>query len=208
VAGLYEELFCKRLRCLSPLVVCQQLELDLIASGLSPSSLRVLDLGAGNGMVGEELRHIGVQSIVGTDILPEAAEAVERDRPHVYDAYHVLDFTHLTPLERAHLKAYRFNCLACVAALGFADIPTKAFVTAFDLIADAAWIAFNIKEEFILNPGRSPFATLIRQMIDNKTLSILSRRRYRHRLSIAGDPLYYVSLVGRKTGPIANTEEN
>ena len=42
------------------------------------AQLRVLDVGAGNGMVGEELDRMGAKHIVGVDIIPEAAEAAQR----------------------------------------------------------------------------------------------------------------------------------
>ena len=51
----------------------------------------MLDLGAGNGMVGEALREHGFEEITGVDITPEAGEAAERDRPGVYADYHVCD---------------------------------------------------------------------------------------------------------------------
>ena len=53
----------------------------------SPSDLRVLDLGAGNGIVAERLTEAGVGHIVGVDLLEEAAQAAERDRPDAYDDY-------------------------------------------------------------------------------------------------------------------------
>lgn len=51
------------------------------------SDLADLDLGAGNGMVGEALVDRGVESVIGIDIIEEAAAAADRDRPHVYDDY-------------------------------------------------------------------------------------------------------------------------
>ncbi len=199
IPGLYEELFCNQLKCMSPFVVCRQLEMDLLAAGTMPSELRVLDLGAGNGMVGEELRQAGAGVVVGADILPEAAQAAERDRPGVYSEYYVLDLAKPTDDQRARLAEYHFNCLTCVAALGFGDIPPEAFVAAFNLIEENGWIAFNIKEEFVTNPQRSRFARLIETMVAEGALSVLSRRRYRHRFSKAGEALYYMAFVGRKT---------
>ena len=38
-------------------------------------------------MVGEELEELGASTIVGIDLLPEAAAAAVRDRPGVYDDY-------------------------------------------------------------------------------------------------------------------------
>ena len=39
------------------------------------TELRVIDLGAGNGMMGEVLKREGVARLVGADIIPEAREA-------------------------------------------------------------------------------------------------------------------------------------
>jgi len=51
--------------------------------GSSPifSELRILDVGAGNGMVGEKLLEYGVARLVGLDISEAAYKALERDRP-------------------------------------------------------------------------------------------------------------------------------
>jgi hypothetical protein len=38
--------------------------------------------------------------------------------------------------------------LVTVAALGFGDIPAKAFIEAFNIIKSEAWVAFNIKDTF------------------------------------------------------------
>ena len=51
--------------------------------------------GAGNGMMGEELKKHGVSRLIGVDIIPEAYEATVRDRPGLYDAYYVEDLTDL-----------------------------------------------------------------------------------------------------------------
>lgn len=106
VPGLYERLFYQELKCCSPTVVRGLLESQLDSEGTDAASLRILDLGAGNGMVAEELREMGAASIVGVDILPEAAMAAERDRPDVYDAYHVSDLTAPLPaVDEALLRA-------------------------------------------------------------------------------------------------------
>src|SRR5439155_9831413 len=83
------------LECQSPDVIAKLLKEELQQHGYEPDSLRVLDLGAGNGLVGERLRNIGVGTLVGVDIIAEAREAAMRDRPDVYDEYHVADMTAL-----------------------------------------------------------------------------------------------------------------
>jgi predicted TPR repeat methyltransferase len=199
IPGLYEQLFYEELKCVSPRTVRELLAEQLEADDREPSELSVLDVGAGNGMVGEELAGLGVSEITGIDIIEEAAEATERDRPGVYDDYFVADLTDLPPDARSALTERHLNCLTTVAALGFGDIPPEAFAQAHDLVADGGLIVFNIKEDFVALGEGSGFSRLIRRALDDGTLVLERQRRYRHRLSVAGDPLYYVAMVARKT---------
>ena len=198
IPGLYESLVCKALRCRSPERIVRPLEEALAARAESPEGLRVLDLGAGNGIVGEILRRVGVREIVGIDILPEAAEAARRDRPQVYDDYVVTDLTQPDPAAERRLRDFAPNCLVTVAALGFGDIPREAFVKAFNLIPAGGWLAMCIKDSFLEENDDSGFGRLIRSMIAAGTIDVLHRQRYVHRLSTAGEKLFYVSLVAWK----------
>ena len=195
VEGLYEHLFYVRLRCQSPSVVATLLAEAVEEAGEDPSELKVLDLGAGNGMVGEALREHGFRELVGVDITPEAGEAVERDRPGLYAAYHVCDL--LDPPEE--LENERFGAMTSVAALGFGDVPPEVFMAAFDHVEDGGWVAFTIKEDF-LDRGEddSGFARLIAGMLRSGAIDERGRRRYRHRLDVAGDPIHYVAIAGVK----------
>ena len=94
----------------------------------------MLDLGAGNGMMGEELKKHGVARLIGVDIIQEAYEATLRDRPGLYDAYYIEDFSNLDPDVREEISLWHLDCMVTVAALGFGDIPTKAFIEAFNII--------------------------------------------------------------------------
>jgi SAM-dependent methyltransferase len=200
--GLYEQLFYEHLKCCSPETVVGLLERELRSSGIDPRRLSVLDVGAGNGMVGERLASIGASSIVGADIIPEAARATERDRPDVYDDYLVVDLTALDDGVRRHLESRRLNLLTSVAALGFGDIPPAAFATAYDLLAQEGWLAFCIKEDFLEDDAvGSGFARLIRELVERGLVEIRAQERYRHRLSSSGEPLHYVALVASKRSP-------
>ena len=198
VPGLYEHLFYEKLKCNSPETVCNLLEEELAESDDSVSGLTVLDVGAGNGMVGEQLVDRGAESVVGIDIIEAARDAARRDRPGVYDDYFVADLTDLPRDVARQLNAGEFNCLTSVAALGYGDIPTAAFTRAFNLISTPGWVAFNIKEDFLKDTDTTGFAGFMRRMIDSGILQARLMRRYRHRLSLAGEPLYYVAVVGRK----------
>lgn len=200
--GLYEQLFYERLRCTSPEKVTELLHDSLNSESVSCRELRVLDLGAGNGMMAELLRIKGVARIVGADILPEAREAAYRDRPTAYDDYVVADFTNLDDGLREELIDWRFDCLTSVAALGFGDIPPKAFFTALKFLRTDGWVAFNIKETFLDHSDDMGFSRFIRELIFSEYLDVYQLERYTHRLSMEGVPLKYFALVGRLTRSI------
>jgi len=204
VPGLYEQIFYDRLKCSSPSKVAAILESAVIHSEANLTELRVLDFGAGNGMMGEELKKHGVARLVGVDIIPEAYDATVRDRPGLYDAYYVEDFTNLDAKVREDIASWQCDCMVTVAALGFGDIPTRAFIEAFNIIKQKGWVAFNIKESFFDSRDKTGFSNLIRELIFSEYLDVYHIERYRHRLSIEGEPLFYFSIAGRKNGDVPN----
>ena len=208
IPGLYELLFAEMLECASPRIVTSLLKEQLERESVSPRDLAALDLGAGNGMVGEELSGIGVSSVVGVDLIEEAREAAERDRPGLYDDYLVLDMASMPPDTERVLRSREFSCLATVAALGFGDIPPAAFLTAYNLVSDEGWIAFNIKKDFLDGTDGTGFSRLLRRMFEDRAMEELSRREYQHRLAVNGDALPYVAIVARKRRDVELTEED
>jgi 2-polyprenyl-3-methyl-5-hydroxy-6-metoxy-1,4-benzoquinol methylase len=206
VPGLYERLIYDILKCNSPAKVGKLLETELVAGGTDAALLRAFDLGAGNGMVGEELAEMGVKFIVGADIIEEAAEAAERDRPGIYANYHVLDMTELSESDRRTLTRYGFNCLTCVAALGFGDIPLEAFASAYNLIKPGGWVAFNIKSSYLDQNDTSGFARLIRSIMADKTLEVRKTQPYQHRVGTDRQPIQYTAIVGNKRRDISDAK--
>ena len=203
IPGLYEQLFYDRLKCQSPKKVTQILKAALAQCQESISELRVLDLGAGNGMMGEALaQEQGVSRLVGVDIIPEAQEATERDRPGLYDEYYVADFCNLNDSTREDIASWQLNCMTTVAALGFGDIPTKAFIEAFNIIRSEGWVAFNVKETFLDASDNTGFSRTIRELIWSEYLDLYYLERYRHRLSMEGEPLAYFAVAARKNADV------
>ena len=200
--GLYEQVFYDRLKCTSPKKVGELLKRTLDASEQNFTELRVLDLGAGNGMMGDVLKSHGVARLIGADIIPEAKTACYRDRPSLYDEYYVADFANLDEELIEELSGWGIDCLTCVAALGFGDIPPKAFFQSLQFVEPGGWVAFNIKETFLDNSDTTGFSRFIRELIFSEYLDIHHLERYRHRLSMEGTPLYYFALVGQKTANI------
>lgn len=199
--GLYEQLFYQRLRCASPRKARDLLTKVLQENREELHELRVLDLGAGNGMVGELL---DAARVIGVDISESARKACERDRPDAYDAYYVADMCRLDAGLRAEMKSWELDCLTCIAALGFGDIPVQAFANAFNIIRNEGWVVFNIKETFLQESDRSGFSMLVKHLLVSDTLQVHHLERYRHRISIDGRALFYYVVVGRKEADIAN----
>ncbi|MGH2363526.1 MAG: methyltransferase [Chloroflexota bacterium] len=205
VPGLYETLFYRTLRCVSPTEVMALFRTILLEHGQAPEELSAIDFGAGNGMMGETLQAMGIRRIVGVDILPEAKQAALRDRSWVYDRYLVADMTHPTEAMRCTLEMAFPNTLVTVAALGYGDIPVRAFSNAFNLIGEPGWVAFNIKERFLHGADTTGFGGLFSEMLRRGILQVQAYKRYCHRLNIAGEPLYYVALVAKKLEDIPTT---
>jgi predicted TPR repeat methyltransferase len=200
VPGLYERLFAEQLECDSPRVVTELLGEQLRAAKVMPAELTALDFGAGNGMVGERLAELSIADIVGVDLLHEARDAAHRDRPGLYSDYFALDLTDLDPGDRADLMRPDFSVMACVAALGFGDIPPLAFAEAFNLVASPGWIAFNIRDRFI--EETTGFGGFIARMMREGVLDERARKRYTHRQSVAGESLEYVAVVAEKRADV------
>jgi len=160
--------------------------------------MAALDFGAGNGMIGEQLEQIGFGTIVGVDLLPEAKAAALRDRPDVYDDYRAADLTALNSDDRTALQARDFDCLSCVAALGFGDVPQLAFAEAFNLVGSPGWLAFNVRDRIFDEEHPDSFGALIERMLAEGVIEERARRSYTHRVSIAGEPLEYVAMVATK----------
>lgn len=202
IPGLYEQLFHEVLKCDSPRLMCEFLRRGLVADGAHPQRLRVLDLGAGNGMMGAGLRALGAGLVVGVDLLQAAATATERDHPGCYDAYHVADISRLCPQEQRQLRDYRFNALTCVAALGVDEARSESFNTAFNLLGNGGWVAITIREPLDGDDDGTGFAGLIRDAVGAGAVQIVRSEVYRHRLTTTGEPLHYTGILARKCAPL------
>ncbi len=205
IQGLYEKWVYKVLQCGSPAKIRELLGEMLKRNDTDPANLTVLDLGAGNGVVAEELAKIGIREFVGVDLYQEAADAAERDRPGLYGEFVVGDLLDLPVSEAGKLEGRTFDCLACVAALGFGDIPPVVFASAYNRVRDGGWAAFTIKSDFLDPNDDSGFSTMIRGMIAEKVVDPLARERYTHRVSPTGSRLEYTAIIGRKMSDIPDS---
>lgn len=194
IPGLYEEVVQRQLKCGSPSKV---LDVILRAAQLDDRdmrSLRVLDVGAGNGVVGELLREHVVELQVGSDSVEAAREAAERDRPGLYAEYLVCE-----PLElRDRVVDRDLNCLVCVAALGFDHIKATHFAELWDAFPARAIFAITVNEQ-LAEPGGSDIGDYLAELRQPASeTEIVFWERFRHRLTMAGEPIHYVAVAARK----------
>jgi len=196
VPGLYEEVVQRQLECLSPQVLADALVACAARSGLAPEDLRVFDLAAGNGVTGEELAQRGVTELVGSDNIPEAQEAAQRDRPGLYSAYVVGDIDH-TPELRELVRSHSLNALVCAGALGLGHISAASFDRLWSEFPAGSLFSASV-EESLAEPGGSDFGDYIAELDAGDEAEILQRERFRHRSLMGGGEVHYLAVVARK----------
>lgn len=198
IPGLYEEVVQRRLECASPAKIADGVAAAAATRGESAPSLRVFDLGAGNGVVAEELARRGVGTFVGLDNIAEARDAAERDRPGLYAEYLVGDLAE-HPRVAAVVEEHRLNCLVAVGALGMGHITAESFDTAWRRFPAGAWLGVTVPEQ-LAAPGTSDFGDYLESETAAGRLEVLERERFRHRLLMDGSDVFYVAIVGHRRG--------
>ena len=158
----------------------------------------MFDLGAGNGVSGEELRARGVGTLVASDASAAASEAARRDRPGLYTEYLVGDTDELPGL-RGLLERHRLNALVCAGALGLGHISAAGFHRLWMLFPPGSWFSVSL-HEMLAAPGGSDFGDYLADFEHRADGGgeILVREPFRHRLTMSGEPITYVAVVARK----------
>jgi trans-aconitate methyltransferase len=199
VPGLYEDVVQRQLECASPSTLTDALVEQVAAAGESLDALRVLDLGAGNGVVAEHLVARGVPApFVGLDNEPEAKLAADRDRPGLYADYFVggLEEAPLRELVREH----GLNAMVGAGALGLGHIPPSSFDSAWGAFPVGSWMAITAGEDIVDDEGHELAEYVAALRRGEHGTEVLHLERFRHRLRMSGDPIHYYVLVARRTG--------
>jgi hypothetical protein len=195
VPGLYEHIVQDLLRCRSPQIAAEGLALALSRLKLDPIQLTLLDLGAGTGLVGELVRAMGVEAVVGLDALPAARDACQRDRPGIYADYLVGDLAGPTPQLLGRLRGLHLTGLVSAGAFGGTHASAEALARAIDLLALGAPVVFTIDEYWMRSGDPDGFGAEVAGLLDSGRLALLERSGFQHRLTTTGDPIQYERLV-------------
>jgi predicted TPR repeat methyltransferase len=195
IPGLYEHIVQELLRCSSPQVAADALAGALTTLEIDPARLRLLDLGAGTGLVGELVRGLGVETVIGLDSLAAARAACLRDRPRIYADYLVGNLAPPGPSLLERLRAQRVDGLIAAGAFGGTHMPGSALARALGLLPDGAPVVFTIAEQWTASDGPGGFRTPLAELVDSGRLRLLERSRFEHRITTTGEPIFYELVV-------------
>ena len=194
--GVYEQIVQEDLGCRSPAQVARMLTGALDALGRERAAARVIDIAAGNGVSGEALRAVGVDVVLGTDIVPEARAAALRDRPGVYGEYLTLDLAALDGAQAERVRSLRANALTCVAPVGSAPgtVPPEAIAAVCRLLCGEPLVVA------LHDPRRGEPDPLSERFFAERVgagATLLHRERYLHRFRVTGAPYELDASVWR-----------
>jgi hypothetical protein len=197
VPGLYEEVVQRRLQSASATILAERLVACAARAGTPAAELAVFDLGAGNGVSGEELRARGVRALVASDASAAARDAAQRDRPGLYADYLVGDTDDLAQVPGL-IRAHGLNALVTAGALGLGHISADSFHRLWCAFPAGAWFSVSLHED-LAEPGGSDFGDYLAGFeARDDGGEILVREPFRHRLTMAGEPITYVAIVARR----------
>jgi hypothetical protein len=179
VPGLYEEVVQRTLECATPDRIATLLAGAARSLGRQPADVRVLDLGAGNGVSGAALAAAGMRPVVAVDLEPQARAATLRDRPGLYELVLTGDAATLDASEVEAVRALRPNALTLVGALGSDHVGLAGLSAAARLLEPDALVAYAY-------PEYEDDAELLAALAAVGRVTEIGRERYRHRRTAAG----------------------
>jgi SAM-dependent methyltransferase len=196
VPGLYEHVVQERLLCRSPQVAAEGFLRAVARARLAATSITVLDVGAGTGLVGELLLRGGVSRVVGVDALPAARTACMRDRPGVYTSYLIGDLASGDSDLCTALREHGVGGLVSAGAFGGTHAPPAALVHALAILPPGAPVALTIDERWMDASDPDGFGFEVERLVDRGDLKMVERTRFRHRITTTGEPIFYELLTG------------
>lgn len=198
VPWLYDIALYHNLRCETPTEMAEAIKGVWDEHKVNTAGMRMLELGAGSGAFGHELRNtLKVGHLVGLDIEPLAREAALRDRKGLYNDYYVADLTALGDAKQSLLDE-KYDCVGMASATGWGNhIPVEGFEQGFQLLQPGGWFIFHVKPN-----DPDPECIALNEWVIDKVESGQLNEKYRashfHRQSSGGGDIFYDVVLGVK----------
>ncbi len=193
VPGLYEEVVQHQLECTSPQTLARALADAVAEAGATMADLRVLDVGAGNGVVGEELHARGAQVVAGTDGVEAARDAARRDRPELYETYAIAGVDEVT-VEQL-VADHGLNALTSAGALGLGHVEIADVARWWAAFPPGSWFAVTVPPDVADPAGEDLLGALTAA---EPTTEVVRQEPFPHRRRMSGETLTYIVVVARK----------
>jgi predicted TPR repeat methyltransferase len=200
VPGLYEHVVQERLQCRSPQVAAEGFLHATTRLAMDPSSMTVLDIGSGTGLVGELVRGGGVARVIGVDSLADARVACLRDRPGVYADYLTGDLASPSATLPAQLRQHAPDGLISAGAFGGTHAPPAALINALSVLPAGAPVAITIDERWMDRSDPDGFGATVERLVERGDLVLLEQKRFQHRITTTGEPIFYDLLIATTGG--------
>ena len=119
---------------------------ELLARCVADKGARVLDAGAGTGMVGEELNRVGFERITALDMSP--GMLAEAEQKSVYEALVVGELGKPLPFETG-----RFAGVTCIGVLTIGHAPPETLDELVRVTAAGGTIVFSMRTDYYTEGG-------------------------------------------------------
>lgn len=193
VPGLYEAAYFLRLGGRAPHLLAEVLA--QVVPRCERPDLQVLDVGAGTGVVGEHLAAVGFRRIAGTDLEPDAARAVLRDRGHIYGRFRAMDLTRPSDGDLTWMRVLAPQIAAVAGAVGFGHLPVEALATVTRALPQGGLLAVTVAHGFEEEPALEGYGALL----FGPAYRQRARREGLHRRTADGARLAVTALVLERT---------
>lgn len=193
VPGLYEATYFRWLGGRAP-----QLLAEALAQVVSPRERpdrQVLDVGAGTGVVGEQLAAVGFLRMAGTDLEPASERAIRRDRAQHYQHLRTMDLTSPTDDDQAWLRTLSPQIITVVGAIGFGHLPVDALAALTGVLPPGGLLALTVALGFEQHPELAEHSALLLGPAYRR----LARLEGLHRQTADGARLEIAALVLERT---------
>src|SRR4051812_45470292 len=150
-------------------------------------------MGAGNGVVGEELHARGARVVAGPDGVEAARDAARRDRPELYDVYAIAGVDEVT-VEQL-VAEHGLNTLTSAGALGIGHVEVSDVARWWAAFPPGSWFAATVPLD-VADPAGENLPGALAEA--DPTTQVVRHETFVHRRRMSGETITYSVVVAHK----------